>query len=183
MISEYTIKEALAELNISKATLYYRINKLKRNIEPHILTRNGKNFISHEGIEILRGNHGLDGLPDSSDISLDHPDHSPNSSDNSLDCSDCGLNCSENQKQINNDAFNIFKMENEFLKLQIREKDNQIQTLSRLVENSQLLLKHEQDKNTMLIELEKNKEKRILGNIHKAMNDIAISSYQEKAIV
>lgn len=58
MVSEYTIKEALAELNISKATLYYRINKYKRKIEPHILMKNGKKFISRQGIEILMVNCG-----------------------------------------------------------------------------------------------------------------------------
>lgn len=139
MILEYTIKQALTELNISKATLYYRINKFKSKMEPHILMRNSKKFISHEGMEILKANDGLDSLPDSSDN---------------------GSDCSENKKQINNDAFNVLKMENEFLKSQIKEKDNQIQTLSRLIENSQLLLKHEQDKNTMLIEEEKSKKKR-----------------------
>lgn len=132
MIVEYTIKEAVQELKISKATFYNRINKYKQDLKNEIYLKDGKKYISVHGLEILKSNSCL----------------------NSLD------NCLDSENNTKNDE--TLQKENDFLKNQLIEKDKQIQTLSRLIENSQILLKQEQQAKLLLID---SKEKGIFSKL------------------
>lgn len=132
MSQEYTIKEVLKQLNISKSTLYYRINKLSSKLYGEIALKNGKTFVSSKGLKILSSNNSLD------------------SSDNSPNCLGKNPLSLDNKKDTKFDIIEVLKKENEFLKNQLIEKDNHIKKLSVLIENSQILLKHEQEKKLFL---------------------------------
>jgi len=131
MIQEYSINEALEILDISKATLYHRMDKHKQKLEGRMFTKKGKRYISIEGLEFLKICE-------------------------SLDSTDNNLNSLDGKENYNVDVFEVLKAEIEFLKSQIIEKDNQIQTLSKLVENSQVLLKNEQQTRLLLTDSKEN---------------------------
>jgi hypothetical protein len=138
MVQEYSIEKAIEELNVAKSTLYYRINKCKKELGNNIYTKKRKTFISAEGIVILK--------------SCDSPNGYPNDSPNSSDCRSDYKDSSNDYKVLD-----LLKNENEFLKGQIDflkdqilERDREIQTLSKLVENSQVLLQNEQQARMLL---------------------------------
>lgn len=143
-MQEYTIKEALEELNISRATLYNRLKLSSKKLKEHITIKDGKKYISQIGIEILKDN-----------TSIDEND----------------VNKSSEDINNRNFEFDLLK-ENEFLKSQIEflqsqmlMKDDQIKTLFTLVENSQVLLKNEQQ--TRLLESVEHETKKSFFNWFK----------------
>jgi hypothetical protein len=114
-MKEYSIKEALIELNISRATLYNRLKLQEKNLKDHINIKDGKKYISSIGIKILKNNDSID---ESKEVDKDN-------------------------FELNKEN-DFLKSQIEFLQSQLEKKDEQIETLSKLVENSQVLLKNEQ---------------------------------------
>jgi len=128
----YSIKEVLDKLDISRATLYNRIDKNKQQLDRHISSKNGKKYISSIGIEILRANEGINDVDN-----MDNVNDSIN-----------------NENRSGGEVIEILKKDNEFLKNQILEKDSHIHTLTKLIENSQILLRESQQK-VLLLETKK----------------------------
>lgn len=117
-MKNYTVKETLEELNISRATFYNKIKLKSEELKEHITFKEGKKYISSIGVEILRKNEN----------------------DNSKTTT---TNLSESEILIKENDF--LKTQIDFLQSQLTKKDDQIKTLCNLVENSQVLLKNEQE--------------------------------------
>lgn len=148
---EYSIKETLNILNISRTTLYTKIDKYKKELNPHITSKNGKKYISHDGIEILRSPNNIDSETNNC------TDYVDNEVDSCTDISD----------NINTSGYiEIISL----LKSQLEDKNGQIQDLQKdkenlyqelseqrkLHENTQVLLQNSQQK---ILYIEQIKEK------------------------
>ena len=51
---KYSIKEVLDMLDISRATLYNKLNRYEKELAPHITNQHGKKYISMDGINFLK---------------------------------------------------------------------------------------------------------------------------------
>lgn len=142
----YTINETLEVLKISRATLYKQINKHKTQLKTDIYMEKGRTFITESGLNFLKQ-------------CIDNPIHCLDNKDNVYIQSKQHI---DNNTEDKNSIINILQKEIELLKQQIlekdtllnnqlKEKDIQIQTLSKLLENSQILLKHEQEQQTKML--------------------------------
>ena len=124
---EYSIKEALDMLDISRATFYNKLNRYGKELKPHMASKNGKKYISIDGIEFLKN---LDNY-------IDEPDNCIDNLNNCLD----GFDNSDNRRIMI------------LLEEQLNVKDSQIKSLSdalavahKLNENNQILLNQAQQK-------------------------------------
>lgn len=130
---EYSIKEVLDILDISRATLYNKLDKYKSQLAKHISTKSGKKYISYDGVAFLKN----------LDI-LDNDQDSVQTSENTLDNEMISIlkrQLDDKDKyimELQQDKSNLFK------ELEIRNK--QIEDQNRMLENSQVLLQQSQQK-------------------------------------
>jgi hypothetical protein len=147
---EYTIKETLDILDISRATLYNKLDKYKTDLSKYISTKNGKKYISQECINYLKK---LDNQQDNTHTKIDTLDNAQTikyTIDNEvlfilkkqLDDKDRYI-C-----ELQHDKSNLFK--------EIENKNKQIEDQNRMLENNQVLLQQSQQK---ILYLEQSKEK------------------------
>ena len=138
MKSPYKLSQ---ELSISSTAVYKKIKQLENELEPYIKKKNGKILLSDEAERILRNSF--------SEVIQPVSEQFDKQLDNQLDRLDSRL-------------YNQLNTENEYLREQnktllekVGQQSNQIAELAeKLVEltrNSQVLLKQEQDKSTLLL--------------------------------
>lgn len=120
---EYTIKECLDILNISKATLYSRINLNKVSLNQYISMKNGKKYITSEGLELIKC------LNNSSDYVQTSSDSLENKLMNAL------------KEQIEE-----LKKDKERLFAELEIKNKQIEDQNRMLENNQIIIQQSQQK-------------------------------------
>lgn len=156
----YTVSQAAKELNVSRQTIYIKLNKL--DLQDHIVIENNIKYITHKGLEIIR--ESLCKQVDSKDDSNVDSKVDVNNDDN----------LQENLTSLNSDYINSLKDEIQYLREQLVNRD-------KLLENMQVLLKGEQESRKLLDE--KNSEaavtkedpidsiKEELQNFKKAIED------------
>ena len=115
-------------LNISKVTAYAKM-KLPE-IKPFIITHNGKSCVDEKGLDAikqcLKYNHNSQAESEvaATDITL-----------------------------LKEDMVDILKDNIEFIKQQLTVKDGQLYDINKLLENTQILFKQEQEKNKIVLSL------------------------------
>lgn len=125
-----TIAEVAQKLGVSKVTIYNKLKVLKDKIKNNLTEIENIKYIDNQGFNLIKES----------------------------------LNLKEklNQKELKNvdiniiisfkdETINLLKLQIDDLKTQLNEKDNQIKTLNRLMENNQILLKDSQ-KTVLLLE-------------------------------
>ena len=134
------VDQVSKELNVSKTAIY---NKLKINqFKDKIVKKNGKSMIDEDLFNLIKD-------------SFKSRNQVENEVENKKIYSD------ENQEiaMDREDLFNFNKQLIDSLLEQLKEKDKQIEELHKLIENNQILLKQQQDKEIKQLELEEHLEK------------------------
>lgn len=143
-------------IGLSKVSIYSKL-KLKE-LEPYILKSKGITYITEEGVTLIKGFFNLN----DDDLNLKDDILNPlnNVSESISDKISENIENKEIQeikyqlKELSVDYLNSLKQEIETLKSQLVEKDKQIDELHKLIENNQILLKQEQDKEIKKLQLE-----------------------------
>lgn len=135
---EYTVKECLDILNISKATFYSRINLNKDSLNQYISMKNGKKYITSEGLEFIKC---LNNIPDS--VQTVHT---------VLDDSDKRI------MDLLKEQIDELKKDKERLFTEIDIKNRQIEDQNRMLENNQVIIQQSQQK---IFFLESEEQKKI----------------------
>jgi len=115
-------------LNISKVTAYAKM-KLPE-IKPFLITHNGKTCVEEKGLEAIKQ-------------SLKYNQNSEAEAEVAATV----------VSLLKEDMVEILKNEIEFIKDQLIVKDGQIYNINKLLENTQVLFKQEQEKNKMVLSL------------------------------
>lgn len=124
----YTVGETAKLLNVTKQCIYKKINLL--NVDQHLTTMNNTKYITNAGIEILRKNIKLANSEPFNNVEQRLMTHY--------------------EQQILDLKDNIVKNSKEYEKI-IQILQNQLETKDRHLENMQVLLKNEQDKNKLFL--------------------------------
>lgn len=131
----YTVSQAAKKLNVSRQTIYIKLNKL--DLQDHIIIENNTKYITDKGLDIIR--ESITKQVDSKDDSY---------IDSKVDVNN-DVNLQDNLTSLNSDYINSLKEEIQYLREQLVYRD-------KLLENMQVLLKGEQE-NRKLLE-EKNRD-------------------------
>lgn len=137
-MKQYTMSEVAKLLNVSRQTVYNKINS--QDLQPYIHDTDRGKILLEEGFQILKTMLG-------STVNLQ-------------------------SKPVNDSKYidtliDSLKSENENLRRIVVDQSKQIENLTKLIENSQVLLKHEQEKNALLLESSEEKSKRRIWNPFK----------------
>lgn len=149
----YTVNELSNMLKVSKVSIY---NKLKlKEIEPYIIKNKGITYVKDEGFNLIK---------DSLSFKAFNQDNRENDTLNENEP------INEEAGSIDNEEFKVdfnyikdyvetLKQDKENLWQQLQEKDKQIselllriETMGKLVENSQVLLKEKEEQDPLLLE-------------------------------
>lgn len=135
---EYTIKEILDILNISRATLYNKLDKNRHAFDGHISTRNGKKYISKSALSILQN---IDNIQDIHQTTETIKDSLDNELLHILKAQICDL-----------------QQDKEKLYKELEIKNKQIEDQNRMLENNQVLLQQSHKKILYLETRDENKK-------------------------
>lgn len=124
----YDVNELASLLKVSKVTVYKKLKKLKE-LEPFIVLKDDKTYVLEDGLEILK--RSLQGTKEVKETFYN----------------DVASDCNTEELIVNNELVNV-------LIDQLKEKDAQILNLHKLIENNQILLKQQQDKELKQLQLE-----------------------------
>lgn len=132
----YTVAEIAVLTGLSKVSIY---NKLKlKELKPFIVKKKGITYLTEDGLKLI--NEGLNAFTDEIKIDMEEPSGEAENGDftESID--------------IKDDYINYLKAENERLWAEMEEKNNQIEKLSQLVENGQVLLREQPKQDIQLLQ-------------------------------
>jgi hypothetical protein len=135
----YTVAEISNLTDLSKVSIY---NKLKlKEIHEHITKKQGVAYIDEIGLNLIKDSLKLN------DDALNHLNNKDidTSINDDIPIDTDGLN-------IKNEYINYLKVENERLWIELKDKNLQISSLQRLVENGQILLKDKPQQDIKLLE-------------------------------
>lgn len=124
----YDVNELASLLKVSKVTVYKKLKKLKE-LEPFIVLKDDKTYVLEDGLEILK--RSLQGTKEVKETFYN----------------EVASDCNTEELMVNNELVNV-------LIDQLKEKDAQILNLHRLIENNQILLRQQQDKELKQLQLE-----------------------------
>jgi predicted DNA-binding protein YlxM (UPF0122 family) len=130
-MKQYTISETAKMLNVSRQTVYNKIDS--EDLQPYLQDSEKGKTISEKGFHVLK---------------------------NMLGSTSNGQSKGVNDGQYIDRLIDSLKAENTKLYSVISDQLKQIENLTKLIENSQILLKQEQDRSKMLLESAEAKEKR-----------------------
>ena len=143
-----TVKEASKELGVTKATIYYELKKF----EKEIVEQGGKKYITEHLLNLIKKDLNIiDEVCLTKNIDDDLSD-SVNPGDSSLGCDDnkddllvevVKATDAENFKEVlcEENVLGPIKSKD----IQLQQKDSQIAELHKLIENTQILLKNQQE--------------------------------------
>lgn len=132
----YTVAEVAELTNLSKVSIY---NKLKlKELKPYVTKKQGVTYIDDQGLKLIKNSLS------SFNMKLNIDTEKPSEMAETQDFKE-GLN-------VKDDYLNYLKMENERLWNELQEKNNQIDKLSQLVENGQVLLREKPIQDMQLLE-------------------------------
>lgn len=167
---EYKISEIVDIIGVSKATVYNKIGSLQDLLRNHINIRKGVKYVDYEGFSIIKDSIGFSKVQ-YTDLKED-PTKEPETIDISI--------VSNKIETLENNDKLIESLETqlEYLKSVIAEKDKQLEVrdtqiigMTKLVENSQVLLRQQQDKILFLEDSntkEQAKEKKSIWSIFRS---------------
>lgn len=135
----YTVEEVANELDISKVTIYSKLKKFPDDV----VVKKGKKYITDRLFDVIKNDLDRKKDDDFHDIKV-----SINGSviEDVEEINDVG---ELNQKLIESIVGQLHEKD-----IQLREKDAQIKTLHKLMENSQIIMKKEQEKDLKKLSLE-----------------------------
>ena len=123
----YTVAEIAVLTGLSKVSIY---NKLKlKELKPFIVKKKGITYITEDGLKLI--NEGLNTFTDEIEIGTEEQQETAENWD------------FKESKDIKDEYINSLKIENDRLWLEMKEKNKQIEKLSQLVENGQVLLREQ----------------------------------------
>jgi DNA-binding Lrp family transcriptional regulator len=123
LILDYTVQETATKLNISRMTVYKKIDKLTE-LKKHIKIKNGKKYLTDNGIEIIK-------------LSLEnYKEVTP----------ELTVILQRQLEELKIERDNQVK----YLQFQIETKDKQLESKDELLKNFQVLLGHEQQAKALL---------------------------------
>lgn len=125
----YNVGEIAELLNVTKQCIYKKINSLE-NVKQHLTIKNKTKYLTNEGISILKQN--IKPNTESSILNVEHRLKS------------------YYEKQIENLKEIIIKNNDDHERI-LQLLQNQLITKDKHLENMQVLLKNEQDKNKLLL--------------------------------
>lgn len=145
----YTITESANELNVSRLTIYKKIDELK-DIKPYITVKNNTKYLNNKALEIIKAN-------------IKRPSKPKNNEKEVL-----LQNQIEQLKKQNKILQEQIVVKDE----QINKKDDQLQNKDDIIKNFQVLLKNEQESNIKILEnntklLESSKKNNFFNKIFK----------------
>lgn len=142
-----SVAEVSLLTGFSKVSIY---NKLKlKEMEQYIVKNKGITYVTEDGVVLIK--QGLNLKEDT----LNPLNNSLKEDIEELATTMDNTYIEEFKvefKELNKDYLNSLKKENELLRMQLQEKDKQIAELHKLIENSQVLLKEEQQKHLHLLD-------------------------------
>lgn len=185
--SMYSISEAAKKIGVSRQSIYKKLDKSE--LQPYLQDSEKGKLISEEGLPILKDlftewlevketkvtdarqttdSKVTDNLHEVDNVKTDDADVvNRQPTDNSQTSDSQATVNSHTVNTIAEEYINSLKAETEHLKGVIASQAQQITDLTRLLENSQVLLKHEQQRHIPLLADEQTKEKRSLWNIFR----------------
>lgn len=131
----YDVNEIASLLKISKVTVYKKLKKL-RDLEPFIVLKDDKTYVLEEGLEVIKS-------------SLQVTKEFRETCDNEV-----ASDYNNEELMVNNELVNVLVDQLREKDSQINAKDVQISELHKLIENNQILLKQQQDKELKQLQLE-----------------------------
>lgn len=137
-----TVNQISKLLGVSRQSIYKKIDNLGDSFSRHKNVSKNTLRIDDEGIELLKNTFKK---PVNQDCQVD---------------SKATVN---QQRQVDNEVIEVLKNQRDQLVNQLTEKDKQIESLLSKVENMQILLRNEQEKNKLLLEDSNNRKEK---NIH-----------------
>lgn len=136
----FTVEDVADKLSVSKVTIYAKLKKF----EDKVVLMQGKKYITEDLLSLIKKDLKLkESLNDTFNID------DSNSSENI----DVPMD-NEDLIKLNKDLINALLEQLKEKDKQIKEKDNQIDELHKLIENNQVLLKQQQDKEIKKLQLE-----------------------------
>ncbi len=152
---QYTVAEVAEIINLSRVSVY---NKLKQDtLKPFIDKKQGVTYISEEGLKLIK-----DGLTTSvNKFNEEEQEQQENIEDEPF----------KEDLTLTLDYVNYLKAENERLWAELQEKNNQINNLSRLVENGQVLLKDKPQQDVGLLQERCDQTNEKIAQVKERMQD------------
>ncbi|CDM70146.1 Hypothetical protein CM240_3029 [Clostridium bornimense] len=135
----YTVEEIANELDISKVTIYSKLRKFP----DEVIIKKGKKYITDRLFDVIK---------DELDSKKEDNPHDIKVSINGSVVED--INEANEISELNQGLIEAVIGQLNEKDMQIKEKDNQIRTLQKLIENSQMILKQEQEKDLKKISME-----------------------------
>lgn len=152
---EYTVTEAAKILNITRQSIYNKLNSLNDVLQPHISKKNNVKYLSNEAVEIIQKNiNGEDVKSNLYNIDKELIDLYKNQI-NDLQNHVATIK-STYEEQIKN-LTNTYRTQIEYIKEESNKKTNQLENKDKLLENMQVLLKDTKEQ-VHLLENTKNKK-------------------------
>ena len=165
----YTVAELSKMLEVSKVTIYNKLNSLKNDLKPYTKHKKGVIHIDDEGLLILKKDLGL--IKVKSTLKSEEQFKGPNVDDNNglsqfKDLNYLVKNLEKTLKTGQEEYINSLLDQIEILKLELQNKDAQINNTLRLLENSQILMREDKEK-ILMLESKDQKEKRSIFDLFK----------------
>lgn len=147
----YTVIDISKRLSISRQAIYKKLEKMVE-LKPHIKVKNNVKYVDEEGLELIR--MSMDDNSAGTQTTNDNPSYT------SSTCNDeFSTRLSGSHDKLTEDYIRTLEEDKKKLFEELQTKNKQIEALTdalnqsqRLNENSQILLKHEQERNKMLLE-------------------------------
>lgn len=165
MSKEYKIPEIVDIIGVSRATVYNKINSLSNVLDKYTTVRKGTKYIHSEGVEILKKSIRYSNILESQEAdSAEISETKQENIDNTNDSNESKI--LENQESSTK-YIESLESQLEYLKSIISEKDKQLGDMTRLVENSQVLQKQQQEKIFFLEQPKEQEQKRSFWDMFK----------------
>lgn len=165
----YTVAEASEILEVSKVTVYNKLNSLKNELKPYIKHKKSILHIDDKGLLIIKKSLGLTEV----ETTLKDEDYVKssgaviNDSINQFKDVDYLIETVKKTVESGQEKYiDSLLSQIDLLKSELQKKDDQINNTLRLMENSQVLLKQEKEK-VLMLESEDQKEKRSFFDFFK----------------
>lgn len=157
----YTVGEVAEKLNVSKVTIYSKLKKYK----DRVAIKQGKSYIDEELLRLIKEELKV------KEIEVDNFTKDNNTSKPNTDISRDNADLISINKDLTDTLIEQLKQKDK----QIDELHNRIAELNKLIENSQILLKDEQQRNTNQLLLQEH-----LENLNDKINDVREKMDQRK---
>lgn len=149
----YTIAEVAEKLNISKVTVYNKLAVFKKDIKAHVKFKNKVKYIDTKGVELINQSIDTSKLNNKLKTTLTEEfNQECIQPDNNKHLNRLNEQYIIDLKEQISDLKNESSEQKKFFKEELNNKNTHISELTKLLENSQVLLKQNNDKVLLLEE-------------------------------